>query len=107
MLRGLERRLRAAETYQFGSERVAAILRATHTMSDQELMKQITEPSGILNPRTMIDEELGQSIAELERLSAQSEALSAEPIASNEGGLSESSKNLAAPGTVGVWSSEI
>jgi hypothetical protein len=67
MMRGLERRLKAAEARRFGSARVAEVLRALDSMSDLELAEQLAEPSGVLDPRTMTDEELECCVAELER----------------------------------------
>ena len=83
MRRDLERRLKAAETRRFVSERVATVLRTIDAMSDRELAEQIlSEPSGIFDPRTMTDAELEWLIAEFEaRAPAPPTSLSSSPHA--------------------------
>ena len=87
-MRGLDRRLRAAEIRRFGSERVAQILRRFEAMSDQELSEQIrAEESGIntmgFDPRDLTDAELASLIAEFRAGVAKEEAdlASAQPNA--------------------------
>ena len=66
MIRDLERRLKAAETRQLASQRVATILRMIDAMSEEELLDQMAAPSGIFDPRTMTDAELDCLISEFE-----------------------------------------
>jgi hypothetical protein len=58
MRRDLERRVLAVETRWYGSPRLAAILRRIEVMSDEELLQQMAEPAGILDPATLSDSDL-------------------------------------------------
>jgi hypothetical protein len=66
MRRDLERRLGKAEVQRFGSERVAAILRAWNTVSAGELKQMLAEPRGIFDPRTLTGAELDTLIGALD-----------------------------------------
>ena len=67
MRRDLERRLTAAEERQFGSRRVAAILRRIDALSDRKLREEIlAESSSIFDPDTLTDAELARLTIELE-----------------------------------------
>jgi hypothetical protein len=70
MIRDLERRLKAAETRQFASQRVATILRMIDAMPEEELLDQMAAPSGMFDPRTMTDAELDCLVAEFEARAA-------------------------------------
>jgi hypothetical protein len=64
----LRRRLEAAETRRCASPRVAAIVRAIRTISDEELARQGVNPKGIFDPTTLSDGELQWLNDELELL---------------------------------------
>jgi hypothetical protein len=64
----LRRRLEAAETGRYPSTRVAAIVRAIETISDEELAWQCANPAGLFDPTTLSDDELEWLIDEFERL---------------------------------------
>ena len=79
MRRGFDRRLGVAEVRRFGSKWVAQILRATKTMSDQELIEHIlAKESGIdtsgFDPWDLTDAELASLIAEYKAGEAEEEA---------------------------------
>jgi hypothetical protein len=83
MIRDLERRLKAAETRQLASQRVATILRMIDAMSEQELLDQMA-PSGMFDPRTMTDGELDCLIAEFKARAARPAGLQSANSAAGE-----------------------
>ena len=64
----LRRRLEAAETRRCASPRLAAIVRALKTISDEELARQGANPTGLFDPTTLSDGELQWLVEEFERL---------------------------------------
>jgi hypothetical protein len=80
MMRDLERRLNLVEARQLVSQRVAAVLRMIDTMSEQEFLDQMAAPSGIFDPRTMTDAELGCLIVEFFELRDNVALINRDPI---------------------------